>query len=238
MTPRPRRIRSTAFAAGICAALAAVLLALWVRSRADIDTLAWTTERLDPAVAAAEFPARWFMLGGMKHDGAVRTFSICSDDGQIQFERALYLKRAPSSVGIFGDPILMSEPTAIAPYPFPDDPSWLCRRGVSIYQPPRPMRAAGFDTMEIDAGMSFQSGWPGQDWDYRSRRVAVPHWAPIAGLLLPGAFMLIGIVRRRRRARARAGLCRTCGYDIRASPDRCPECGTTTVGVAAPAQIC
>jgi hypothetical protein len=56
--------------------------------------------------------------------------------------------------------------------------------------------------------------------------VRVPYWLLLAATgALPIKRLLLRR-RRRRAARAAAGLCAVCGYDLRASPDRCPECGT------------
>ena len=62
--------------------------------------------------------------------------------------------------------------------------------------------------------------WPRVAHEYR---LTFPHWAAASvGLVVPG----YAVVRRLRRRRRREwGRCLTCGYDLRASPERCPECG-------------
>lgn len=56
------------------------------------------------------------------------------------------------------------------------------------------------------------------------RACYIPHWATmgVSGVVAAGGVMLIRVDRRRRGM----GLCAKCGYDLRATPERCPECGT------------
>jgi hypothetical protein len=44
--------------------------------------------------------------------------------------------------------------------------------------------------------------------------------------LSAGAVAVVYMARRNRlKQRIKSGLCPNCGYDIRATPERCPECG-------------
>jgi hypothetical protein len=53
--------------------------------------------------------------------------------------------------------------------------------------------------------------------------VTISYWlAFVFGAILPVAWL---INRRRQQRAKRTGLCPACGYDLRATPERCPECG-------------
>jgi hypothetical protein len=53
--------------------------------------------------------------------------------------------------------------------------------------------------------------------------LVVPTWLLVLLWSVPLPVVLLRWFRRRRHP---VGHCQTCGYDLRATPDRCPECGT------------
>jgi hypothetical protein len=81
----------------------------------------------------------------------------------------------------------------------------------------------------------------GQIWDkgaYGSHyewAVRVPWWTIALLMLVPHGFVVArGLRAQRSLDWGRAGRCGDCGYDLRASAERCPECGSGRLEPARP----
>lgn len=66
---------------------------------------------------------------------------------------------------------------------------------------------------------------------YATVAVTFPYWFSTLTFAILPAWWLARCFRRRRLERIQ-GRCATCGYDLRATPDRCPECGSATPNAA------
>jgi hypothetical protein len=61
-------------------------------------------------------------------------------------------------------------------------------------------------------------------WSGINHGCDLPLWLPLAACLVFPVYLLTPFHRRRVRQRRRH-LCLACGYDLRGSTERCPECG-------------
>jgi hypothetical protein len=93
-------------------------------------------------------------------------------------------------------------------------------------------RSGPVQSYVIDAnGKVAAGGIKQQVGDNRLSLVGFPLWFPTIVFALVPAGRLIPVIRK--RVKTRTGHCPNCDYDLRATPDRCPECGAVPTEVKA-----
>ena len=110
--------------------------------------------------------------------------------------------------------------------------SWVPRSmGLKMkpFEPPLPPVRVS-DLWRILRVARFQE-YPRKQGHVRELTIVMPFWIVVAvSSVLPATSVVAGA---RRRRRLRSGKCAQCGYDLRASAEVCPECGTRTPQAAA-----
>jgi hypothetical protein len=69
-------------------------------------------------------------------------------------------------------------------------------------------------------------------WQFALLTLIIPCWPAVRRWGLMEAQRRRAMQEKRRQAKAiiNTGVCSTCGYDLRATPGRCPECGAVGQG--------
>jgi hypothetical protein len=95
-------------------------------------------------------------------------------------------------------------------------------RGFSVQSDPV-VSPGGLTRKPLGFSASGDMSLSGIDWQGRMVYWIAPHWFFALILSLPPGVTLLRRVRR--RVRLAADRCASCGYDLRATPQCCPECG-------------
>jgi hypothetical protein len=206
------------FLAAFSGILCLLFLVLWILScyRGESLRRHWsvTTARPNPAVAGDTL--------FKKQDGY---WELRSDCGLLMFYWQRIIRTYDGNARTWDDDPIAAQVLAVywryehdvpAKHFRPDDFAYNSIMGVSHYDPywlEELIICEGREPMPLSKTVSGSV-------------TTAPHWMLVLLTAIP--VFIAGFHWFRERCRARPGLCRHCGYDLRAHQpgDRCPECGT------------
>jgi len=126
-----------------------------------------------------------------------------------------------------------------------DDRQFYLRKNGWFYSPTYYFQISARDLFVREGGRAcFGFGYKSTVWiepsgsRYQARpnaqslrhQLLIPWPVPVLMLSILPSLLLRSLVRsRRRRLRLSHNLCPSCGYDLRASPEKCPECGAIPI---------
>jgi hypothetical protein len=186
-------------------ALCVATFALWVRCRSTVEFGFAESSRTGFAVKTTETGV----------EGVSVVYREKRDDRHLRYLSFFHNTQdnivAPLNLVGSDDPVFESH-----------EPSLHFGFGVSAKEGRYPRR--------ISTGLAFNNfelpSDPNTPADYRFWYLATPYWALI---LLLAILPTIRILQwRKRRSGVSTGNCLACGYDLRATPGQCPECGKET----------
>lgn len=156
------------------------------------------------------YPRSYFAADSFWFNGHNHVRAFISNTGHLQFNKQRLKPTAPYTI--------------------------VANTGRKLGQEPHDPRPA-FRESTFDRRISFAGfGYARVEDEYAHRRVMiVPFWFVLLVLAAPPVLLIVHVRRIHRRHRLAHNLCVRCAYDLRASPDRCPECGHTQPRFGMPA---
>ena len=175
--------------------LTAATIAVWVRSASVVDVLSYGRADVHRGFE------RWRVLS-IRCDGGVIAVEF---DTHIPRDKDFsYMSSVPPDVGLHHEA-------------FPREP------GLGWYDSPE-LKWRGVQVgWRSFVGHAHQAPRTASNIVWWHRALWFPCWLLATTLVLPLLFAAWRCARTRRRRSG--GRCESCGYDLRATPDRCPECG-------------
>ena len=108
------------------------------------------------------------------------------------------------------------------------------RGGIHYYSEDFGVDLWDFPMEKVCGGWSFSIIARDTNLDHDERGcymgVVLPYWSLLAVDLFSGCFLWY-LISRGAKGQNRLGFCKKCGYDLRGTPNRCPECGTVPIDV-------